>query len=248
MNRYLVAVESRMPADSLLPINRTRTLFTDTELDAASVPQDCFIRSVLTRINSPRFKFIAPGLEVPHDKEAFVRRQNFTRFSYEEGTIPAVLIFAASGRAALGRTINFNLELRGLFFRYIPEEDLPISIGAPVFTGLYSEPTSRIYPDTEEAGFRLLLPYMLRPNIGDVDGARMSDGQLVRTGSFAELFQHGWFHPFGGDQRSQRMERLFERWTELIERGVWTVGEEGVEGGIEKFRDADNGNGACEDY
>lgn len=42
------------------------------------------------------------------------------------------------------------------------------------------------------------------------------------------------------------MERLFDRWTELIESGIWTVGEEGVEGRIETFRDADNG--ACWDY
>ncbi|GIK00105.1 hypothetical protein Aspvir_004120 [Aspergillus viridinutans] len=241
IDRYLVAVESRMPAGSLLPV--TGPLFTDTELDAASVPQECFIRSVLTRMNSPRFRFIAPGLEVPHDKEAFARRQNFTRLPCEEGTMPAVLIFAASGR-----TVDFSMELRGLFFQYVHNEDPPMSIGAPVFAGLYSEPASRSYPDTEEAGFRLLLPFALRPDTRDVDGARMSDGQLVQTGSFTDLFQHGWFHPFGGDQRSQRMERLFDRWTELIESGVWTVGEEGVQGGIETFRDADNGNGAWRDY
>ena len=103
--------------------------------------------------------------------------------------MPAVLIFAASGR-----TVDFNMELRGLFFLYIYNEDLTMSIGAPVFAGLYSEPASRSYPDTEEAGFRLLLPFALRPYMRDVDGARMSDGQLVRTGSFTELFQHGWFH------------------------------------------------------
>jgi hypothetical protein len=71
----------------------------------------------------------------------------------------------------------------------------------------------------------------------------MSDGRLVATGSFSQLFQHGWFHLFRGEQQSQRMERLFDRWTELIESGIWTVGEEGVEAGIETFRDADNG--AC---
>jgi hypothetical protein len=42
------------------------------------------------------------------------------------------------------------------------------------------------------------------------------------------------------------MERLFDLWTELIESGVWTVGKNGVEGGIETFKDADNGS--REDY
>lgn len=76
----------------------------------------------------------------------------------------------------------------------------------------------------------------------------MSDGRLVAPGSFTDLFQHGVIHPFRGSWRSQRMERLFNRWTELIESGIWTVGEEGVEGGIETFRDADNGNSAWRDY
>lgn len=52
----------------------------------------------------------------------------------------------------------------------------------------------------------------------------------------------------GGGWRSQRLERLFKRWTELIESGVWTVGEDGVEGPIDKFGDADNGNDAWRDY
>jgi hypothetical protein len=41
IERYLVAVESRMPADSLPPM--TGALFTDAELDTAYLPQECFI-------------------------------------------------------------------------------------------------------------------------------------------------------------------------------------------------------------
>ena len=63
---------------------------------------------------------------------------------------------------------------------------------------------------------------------------------------FTQLFQHSVFHPFSGEHRAQRSERLFDRWTELIESGVWTVGENGVEGGIDMFLDADHG--AWEDY
>jgi hypothetical protein len=29
----------------------------------------------------------------------------------------------------------------------------------------------------------------------------------------------------------------------MIESGIWTVGEDGVEGGIDKFREADRGDG-----
>jgi hypothetical protein len=75
MDRYTDAIESRM--QSLLPISRDTPLFTDAELDAALVPKDCFIRYLLTRVKTPRFKLIAPGLMVPHDKEAFAVRQMF---------------------------------------------------------------------------------------------------------------------------------------------------------------------------
>ncbi|KAJ5900604.1 uncharacterized protein N7473_004674 [Penicillium subrubescens] len=282
IERYVVAVESRMPADSLMPT--TGTLFTDEELDTASVPQECFIRLVLTRMKSPRFKFIAPGLQVPHDKDEFARRQSFTRISFDEGTIPAVLIFAA------GQTVDLNMELERLFFFERHYEDVALTPGTPILTGLYSEPTFRSWFEPEEAGvrnrlwvtwppsgrsgptrsyldlfalsnfilltlsvhcslsptagFRLVLPFALG-NISHGDGARVSDGPIP-PGTFAYLFQHGCHHPFGGEHRSQRMERLFDHWTELIESGVWKVGKEGVEGGIETFRDADSG--AWRDY
>jgi hypothetical protein len=142
--------------------------------------------------------------------------------------------------------VNLNLEMKYLFSQ--GSETVSMNEGDSIPTGLYSEPLLRNYHDTEEAGFRLLLSFSLRPDFRDTEGARMSDGRLVESGSFAELFQHGWFHPFGGERRSQRLERLFQRWTELVEGGVWTVSENGVEGGVDKFRDADNGNGAWRDY
>jgi len=90
MDRYSAVVESRMPPESLLPIYTP--LFTDADLNAASVPQKCFIRSVLLRVKTLHFKFIAPGLEVPHDKVAFAKRQKFTNVPRDESNIPPVLL------------------------------------------------------------------------------------------------------------------------------------------------------------
>ncbi|KAJ6008132.1 hypothetical protein N7540_012108 [Penicillium herquei] len=239
IEHYSAVVESRMPPDSLLPISAP--LFTDADLDTAAVPQDCFIRSLLTRVKTPRFKFIAPGLEVPHDKEVFAQRQKFTNIPSEKDSIPAVLLFAAPDR-----TVNLNREMRYLFST--AHKNFTLNEGDPVPTGLYSEPVRRDRYDTEEAGFRILLPYTLRQGCGGDQGARMSDGTMVAWDSFTQLFQHGNFHPFGGESRSQRLERLFQRWTELIKDGVWTVGPEGVEGGIDTFKDADNGNDGWIDY
>ena len=96
--------------------------------------------------------------------------------------------------------------------------------------------------DIAGEGFRLLLPFGLR---GSEDGARLSDGGPVAEGSISDLFQHGNF-PLGGLDRAQRLERLFDAWDSLVERGVWAIGPDGVEGSTETFRDADNGS--WEDY
>ncbi|KAJ6149400.1 hypothetical protein N7471_000599 [Penicillium samsonianum] len=95
IDRYSAAIEARMPSGSLLSISRDAPLFTDVELDAASIPEECFIRSVLTRVKTPRFKAIAPGLEVPHDTMAFTARRRFIGISRNQEewgkNIPPVL-------------------------------------------------------------------------------------------------------------------------------------------------------------
>lgn len=63
----------------------------------------------------------------------------------------------------------------------------------------------------------------------------MSDGTSISPDSVTQLFQHGIIHQFGGERRTQRLERLIDRWRELVESGVWTVGRDGVDGTIDKF-------------
>ncbi|KAJ5206010.1 hypothetical protein N7491_003368 [Penicillium cf. griseofulvum] len=228
IDRYSAAIEARMPSGSLLSISRDASLFTDGELDAASIPEECFIRSVLTRVKTPRFKTIAPGLEVPHNTMAFIARQKFTRVPRDqEGwgeNIPPVLLFAVADSS---RTVSFGKEIRWLFFGR--DDTVSFNENDIIPTGLYSESVCRCEYDIEEAGFRLLLPFR------DYN-ARMSDGTSISRGSISQLFQHGIFHPFGGERRAQRLERLMDRWRELVESGVWTVGRDGVEGTIDKFR------------
>jgi hypothetical protein len=228
IDRYSAAIEARMPSRSLLPISREAPLFTDVELDAAAIPEECFIRSVLTRMKTPRFKAIAPGLEVPHDTMAFIARQKFTSVPCDQKgwgeNIPPVLLFAAADNS---RTVNFGEEIRWLFFGR--DDKVSFKKNDLIPTGLYSESVCRCEYDTEEAGFRLLLPFR------DYN-ARMSDGTSISPGSVSQLFQHGIFHPFGGERRAQRLERLMDRWRELVESGIWTVGRDGVEGTIDKFR------------
>jgi hypothetical protein len=190
MEHYSATVESRMPPDSLLPI--PAPLFINPDLDAASVPKDCFVRKFLTRVKTPRFELIASGLQVPHDKEEFARLQRYTTLPYEEGYVPAVQLFPNSDR-----TVNLNLEMKYLFSQ--ASENITMKEGDPVPKGIYNEPLLRNYHDMEEAGFRLLR-FALRPDFRDKEGARMSDGSsgiglihgTLSTWLEANVGRRGW--------------------------------------------------------
>ncbi|CAG7962371.1 unnamed protein product [Penicillium olsonii] len=170
MEHYSATVELRMPSHSLLPISAP--LFIDTDLDTASVPNDCFIPKFLTGVKTPHFNLIAPGLRVPNDKE-FARQQRFTMLPQKEDFAPAVLLFPTSDRR-----VDLNLEKKYLFLQ--DGESSAMNEGHSISTGLYSEPLSRDRHDTEEAAFRLLLPSPLRLDFQDEEAARMSDGRLPR--------------------------------------------------------------------
>ncbi|KAJ5777260.1 hypothetical protein N7520_000506 [Penicillium odoratum] len=242
IDRYTAAIEARMPRGSLLRLSRDAPLFTNADLDTAYIPNECFIRSVLTRTMTPRFNSIAPGLAVPHDTAAFIDRQKFTTIPRDNiggEKIPPVLIFLHTDNS---QAVTFNEEIRWLFLPFTRSEEIPFDNQDLIPAGLYSESVCRDEYDQEEGGFRLLLPGGLQSTHRDEEGARTSDGRLLTSGSFTVLFQHGIHHPFGGERRSQRLGRLINRWTELVESGVWRVGADGVDESIEKFQDADRGS------
>ncbi|KAJ2979817.1 hypothetical protein NQ176_g3018 [Zarea fungicola] len=135
------------------------------------------------------------------------------------------------------RTVDFDSGNQYIGRNPFPREmHLPVDDHATP-AGLYSESIKLGEIDGAGEGFRLLLPFSLK---GGDDGARLSDGSSVEEGSVADLFQHGLF-PLGsgGGQRAQRLERLFDTWTQLVQRGVWAVGVDGVEGSMDVFKDAE---------
>ncbi|KFY47772.1 hypothetical protein V495_01811, partial [Pseudogymnoascus sp. VKM F-4514 (FW-929)] len=239
-DRLVEAIESRMPAESLLPA-REGPLLSNADLDAAFVLAPSFVRSFMTQVRVPRFEFIAPGLLVPHDREAFVSGQVFTTM-YDDSIdwsvmVPPVLLFRATDLTA-------EFDYVGEYNSLNPFRDpYKIKKGDYVPAGLYSESVARSAIDVAEEGFRLILPFAMR---GGEDGAKTSDRRELGKGSVADLFQHE-FKPFGGEpQRAQRMERLFDKWTEMVEKGVWDVNGKGVAGTVGRFGNADWG--AWKDY
>lgn len=265
-DRLCDAIETRMPSSAVIPSSTVSTasshtvaqesLLTPSALDVALVPERCFAREFLARARRPQFQCIAPGLLLPPaDERGFVASQPLTRLARESThAVPPVCLFPAAPRGGDGnnmpRVVKATMETANGFYygcRDVLAEDPPSWI---ISAGVYSEPVRRTeaVDDLAEEGFRLLLPYRLEggESLGpggqvevDSAGARKSDGSPVGQGTVEELFQHG-YKPFGGRcGRPQRLERLFEHWLTLVERGVWSVGSKGVEGTMDTFRDAD---------
>ena len=79
---------------------------------------------------------------------------------------------------------------------------------------------------------RLVLPF----RIGANSFARKSDNSRFCNGS--SLYELG-YPPLGGDPRAQRLVKVFESWTRMVESGEWRIGEDGVAEEVEMFREAD---------
>ncbi|KAL7942080.1 hypothetical protein V8C42DRAFT_355182 [Trichoderma barbatum] len=179
-------------------------------LNAASVPNPCFVRSFLTHARRPRFHRIAPGLVLPPlDAAEFAAAQPFTGLPRDNHAIPPVCLFpAAEDEPEAVLTVSSNPFSND--FRATSADSLvPSRVGA----GAYSQSIERyLGHDYAEEGFWLLLPYNFENNWDAVEGARKSDGSVIDRGKLADLFQHG-YKPFGGDYyRPQRLERLFDCW------------------------------------
>lgn len=220
-------------------------LVASTVLNAASVPNPSFARAFLTRARRPQFRYIAPGLLLPPaDSARFTAAQPFSVLPRSEYTAPPVCLFPADtgDHRPIQLTRTTTPFLLPDFYSRSTETCTPSRVSA----GLYTEAVERNGRDVAEEGFRLLLPFTFNGDWDKSVGARKSDGSLVDRGRFSELFQHG-YKPFGGDYyRSQRLERLLGCWRKLVEKGVWSVGADGVEGTIDTFKDAESDR--WEDY
>ncbi|KAJ6023649.1 hypothetical protein N7460_014044 [Penicillium canescens] len=229
----LISPDSGTDADNPEP------LVASSVLDAASMLDPCFTRSLLSRARRPSFQYIAPGLLLPPaDLSGFVASQTFTVMPLSQYTVPPVCLFPAdTGDQRPIELTRFTSPwvLMEDFYSSSTDTHTPSRISA----GLYTTAVDRKWDDMVEDGFQLFLPFTINAGYGRKVGARKSDGELVDRDRFSELFQHG-FKPFGGNYyRPQRLERLLDCWRKLVEGGVWSVGPDGVEGTIDTFKDAE---------
>jgi hypothetical protein len=208
-------------------------LVDDATLDAASIPPG-FAREFLSRARRPRFRYIAPGLQVPSSENP--PQVPFTPSQQNlENRIKPILLFPSEE--------NITLEMFSKSPFLWPYDHVK-----EYQAGLYLDPCDRSSNHAWEDSCHILLPF----EIGCNGFARTSDGDSLghdhvdRTtvspdikpkDTNSELYQPG-YRPFT-EAYGVRLVSIFESWKQMVEEGDWEVNPDGVLDGIEKFKDAD---------
>ena len=161
----------------------------------------------------PRFKYIAPGLRV-QTVEELLDQPYASSLSQGSTEIPPILILRGEGMVV--PTVPLG---------YYPQRSIP--------AGLYLEPCDTFHDAAPwEDGVALILPY----NVGGHDNwARMADQKPLPERNDS-LYQIGW-NPFIARHPPQLLSILVLRY-ENLQSGKWDVDQDGVKGGMEKYREA----------
>jgi hypothetical protein len=77
-------------------------------------------------------------------------------------------------------------------------------------------------------------------------GENLEDERVEPHDSCADLYQIGY--PSLGIGHRVQLVRVLESWVGMVRRGDWKVGKEGVEGGIEEWKRADESEEWGEKY
>ena len=203
------AIAKRLPAGTANGCFENESLAMPSEL-----PSDMFgfPRAFLTRAKRPRFKYIAPGLTVydPSSPTSPLPTKG-----------PDSQVYQTSNR-----DINNYFEVYHCPVALFPAEATNEEVSeSNVRPGLW------ILPGLEWADeVTLVLPYK-------VQDPRKEHGERYSRPSTIQLFQHVEC-PFYAPHRTF-LATMLRRWTELVESGIWKVNSDGVEGGIEFYRQAD---------
>jgi hypothetical protein len=237
-DRLVEEIESRMPGDNT---NRNSSPLIEESILNTANPQRGFAYHFARKVKRPRFRYIAPGLEIPiytgtmPDVEPPFASLRYDETSRHVETLPLVLFRATDGTApCMGPAYKAD-EAFGYGFGLI--KTYP--------AGLYLSCTN---PSNYHAAFedqcRLVLPY----RIGSNGYARKSDGsrfgenpddatEVNPEDTFADVYEPG-YQPLT-TRHSRQLVDVLKNWLGMVQRGDWKVDADGVIGGIEKWREAD---------
>ncbi|KAJ9273635.1 hypothetical protein DTO212C5_269 [Paecilomyces variotii] len=206
-------------------------------LDIAGIQQNTFAREFCEEsakwTRELSFRYIAPGIRIPTVEEFIAQPFNRNGQRNTFGQKMHVLLFQADNGELFS---NQTVPIPNTWLNYNGCTDVPIT------TGLYLIGDHRMNQAFENS-CQLLLPFMFGAN----GWARLSDNEVMGMEPIddepspldvnSELYQSGYNGFFGS--RQVQLHKVLTNWADRVKCGDWTVNEAGVEGGIEKFREAD---------
>lgn len=235
-NKLVEAIESRLPEHTTNTEDTTTGLADDSTLE--EFPQG-FALDFMQRVRRPRFRFIAPGLEIPSSSS--ILDQPFSPLLGAPGTdgfsqIPPMLLFRSTTHYHDAPPTAKDILPFGWLYSQLTR--FP--------AGLYLQAGNRGSSNPFDDECVLVLPY----GIGANGYARTSDGALFGENSEAaeadsrdmamELYQPG-HQPFT-EIHGVRLDSVLRSWLGMVERGDWKVDGGGVVSGMEEWRKADTGS------
>ncbi|PPJ56867.1 hypothetical protein CBER1_11111 [Cercospora berteroae] len=244
-DKLIEAIEQRLPPHEQIFKPSTETLAPSEVLDQGEYPRDCFVRYFLSRAQRPRkIQFIAPGISLPtedtlidHPFKELARQHKHASPSYgmsipsdEDPLLPPYLLFPAmsnNNSETIPTTLATGRDVERAF-------EHPFDSLHKLPAGLYLD-TSRPWCETaHEDASMLILPF----DVGGQEGhAEYNDHIRVVGPSKTELYQTK-INRFIPGHRTQ-LHLILDSWRGMIEEGHWIVDEQGVSGGIERFREVD---------
>lgn len=206
-------------------------LVSEELLDSAGLKEG-FIRNFLTSVRRPneRIKYIAPGLRLPTGDDFSPHAlQNFEipdSIKFDNPVLPIPLFIS-------------DIKSTGPMFELFPFQDI-VDLPHGLWTTYVERDGSHVFEDA----CRLYLPF----EIGAGGWACLADDSLVGenqgskgvarpNGRKNELYQLGYNHYIPAHE--PQLGDILELWQNLVGMGEWEVGEDGVLGGIERFKEAD---------
>ena len=225
-------IESRMPEGSGMQSDST-SLIDATILDVLN-PQRGFAHHFIERVKRPRFRFIAPGLEIPGSSNTTPQPFATIHPDDENVDLIPVLLFRAVGDTSPCMAPASGTECP---FGY------PFSGVEQYHAGLYLSCTDSSQHSFEDEA-TLVLPYRIgaqgyaRKSDGSRFGENTQDAEDVEPDdTFADVYQPG-HQPFT-EMHAVRLISILQNWLEMVQSGDWEVDADGVKGGLDEWRKAD---------
>ncbi|KAF9639165.1 hypothetical protein BFW01_g10062 [Lasiodiplodia theobromae] len=245
------AIWQRMPAEAQTEqrqLRRRQRMISETAYSSGAVaasaaavsPGHSFLQGLLTQSLGCPFDYIAPGLRCPTDETiASILAEPPVPESYaasggEVSALP-VLLFPS------GERVRDDVD-GGDFYGWYN------STLTGVLGGLYLDGAS--HHAGWQDGAQLVTPF---PVGGQEESwARTGDGREIRdypwrtygetraahgSEAYVSLFQLG-DNAFTYSHHTS-LHQVLDRWIDLVESGIWAVGPDGIEGGMDVFRMAD---------